>query len=85
MTYRVEFERSAATSLDSIQRRDRDRIVTQVEALAHEPRPVGAVKLKGNSGAYRIRVGNYRVVYLIEDTVRVVTVTRVAHRREVYR
>ena len=53
-------------------------------ALENEPRPLGASKLEG-SDAYRIRVGDYRVVYLIDDRAREVELIRVAHRREVYR
>lgn len=82
--YAVEIESSAAKSLMSINRADQTRIARRIKALGEEPRPAGAQKLGGGSG-WRIRVGDYRVVYLIEDTIRVVTVTRVAHRRSVHR
>lgn len=86
MGYEVEVEHQAARSLARIERGDRSaarRIVAAVRALGADPRPAGAIKLTGGGG-WRIRVGTYRVVYLIEDSIRVVTVTRIGHRRDVY-
>jgi mRNA interferase RelE/StbE len=54
-------------------------------ALENDPRPFGSVKLVGEEDAYRIRIGDYRAVYLIDDRQQIVAVVRVAHRREVYR
>jgi mRNA interferase RelE/StbE len=62
----------------------RDRIRAAIDSLATEPRPIGAVKLAGRDD-FRIRVGDYRVVYAINDRDRLVLVARIAHRREVYR
>jgi mRNA interferase RelE/StbE len=62
----------------------RDRIRAAVDGLATEPRPVGAVKLAGRDD-FRIRVGDYRIVYAVDDRDRLVLVARIAHRREVYR
>lgn len=56
-----------------------------VEPLAHNPRPDGSRKLQGSDDAYRIRVGDYRVIYTVGDAVHIVAVERVRHRREVYR
>jgi mRNA interferase RelE/StbE len=61
------------------------RIASAIDALAGDPRPSGVTKLRGPEGFYRIRVGDYRVVYAIEDDVLLVLVVRVGHRREVYR
>lgn len=83
MTYRVEIAKPAARNLRRIHRTDRARIMQAIESLADDPRPAGTKNLQGMSG-YRIRVGNYRIIYHVDDTVRVVAVTRVAHRREVY-
>ena len=83
--YAVEIEASAAKSIQRLQRHDQIRVSEAIAALAIEPRPNGCTKLTGTDSAYRIRVGNFCVVYEIEDAVRVVTVTRVGHRREVYR
>jgi mRNA interferase RelE/StbE len=62
----------------------RDRIRAAVDSLATEPRPVGVVKLAGRDD-FRIRLGDYRIVYAIDDHDRLVLVARIAHRREVYR
>ena len=62
----------------------RDRIRAVVDGLATQPRPAGVVKLAGRAD-YRVRVGEYRVVYAIDDAERLVIVARIAHRREVYR
>jgi mRNA interferase RelE/StbE len=61
------------------------RIRARVDALATNPRPAGAKKLKSRDELWRIRVGDYRIVYEIRDRVLLVLVLRVAHRREVYR
>jgi mRNA interferase RelE/StbE len=82
--YHVEIELSAAKSLAAIAKGDRTRIADKIAALGTDTRPHGAVKLTG-ADAWRIRSGDYRIVYIIEDAVRIVTVTRVAHRREAYR
>jgi mRNA interferase RelE/StbE len=60
------------------------RIDRKVLGLADNPRPPGCKKLRGYKDQWRIRVGDWRVVYLIDDAARLVTITRVAHRREVY-
>ena len=86
MTYHVEIERTAAESLIRIARGDRAsarRLDSAIKTLADDPRPPRATKLVGVD-AMRLRVGDYRVVYVIDDTIQVVAVTRVAHRREVY-
>lgn len=61
------------------------RIVERIDGLAEEPRPPGATNVVGASDTYRIRVGDYRIVYEIQDAVLVVLVIRVGHRRDVYR
>ncbi len=61
------------------------RVVAAIRALAEQPRPSGTRKLAGSEQAYRIRVGDYRVVYTVDDQERIVSVDRVRHRREAYR
>ena len=85
MAYEVEFEAQVAKQLRDMQRADLQRVMDRVKALADDPRPQGSEKLAGMANAWRIRSGNYRVVYTIDDPAQVVTVTRVGHRREVYR
>ncbi len=84
-SYRIELSRDAAKSLAGFDRPTQTRIRAAIDALADEPRPVGSLKLAGGSGEWRIRVGDYRIVYEIHDGRLLVLVVRVAHRREVYR
>jgi mRNA interferase RelE/StbE len=84
-SYRIFIKPSAAKELEAVgTKRDRTRLVTKIRSLAIDPRPPGLQKLTG-SEKYRVRQGSYRVVYSIEDDRLVVTVVRVAHRRDVYR
>ncbi len=83
--YEVEIENSAAKAVQRLQRHDQIRVVAAMADLAAEPRPHGCTKLLGTESSYRVRVGNYRIVYTIDDGIRVVTVTRVGHRKEIYR
>jgi mRNA interferase RelE/StbE len=62
----------------------RDRLLLEISSLAEDPRPAGAVKLTGSDNLYRVRVGDYRVIYAIEDDFLVVLVVEVGHRREIY-
>lgn len=82
--YRLVITRSAAKELEEVPRKEREKIVSKIQALASEPRPIGSEKLAGDE-KYRIRHGNYRVLYQVDGRAVVVTVVRVAHRREVYR
>jgi mRNA interferase RelE/StbE len=82
--HRIEVQRSAERDLDRLSKMLFDRITARLMALAQEPRPSGAEKLAGLE-AFRIRVGDYLVVYEVDDSARVVVVTRVRHRRDVYR
>lgn len=82
-TYRVRLTRSAAKSLVRVDRRSATRLRAALRSLAIEPHPVGHKKLKGVEG-YRIRVGDYRIVYTIDGDELVVEVIRIGHRRDVY-
>ena len=83
-SYSILFTRSAAKELERVPTKDRHRIVTRIGALADNPRPVGAEKLSGDD-KYRIRQGDYRILYEIVDADLIVTVVRIGNRREVYR
>ena len=83
--YRVLLERAAEKDLTRLSVEVHDRVIAAIQALAMNPRPPGCRKLAGGENDWRIRVGNYRVVYEIADEIRVVRVNRVRHRREVYR
>ena len=84
MSYRVELTTSAARQIKKLPRPARDRILDAVANLTGDPRPRGAKKLAGEETAWRIRVGDYRVIYDVFDSELVVTVVRAGHRREVY-
>lgn len=84
MPYSIQFVPSARKAIDSLPKKDRARIALKIDALALDPLPPGSKKLAGDD-AYRIRVGNYRIVYDVAHKVLTVLVLRVAHRKEVYR
>jgi mRNA interferase RelE/StbE len=83
-SYSLEIKRSAAKELAQVPPKDRGRIVARIQALADEPRPVGAEKLSGQE-RYRVRQGDYRILYEIEDQILRVMVVKIGHRRDVYR
>lgn len=83
-SYRLLIKPSATKELEGIPLKDRRQLVARVRQLAEEPRPAGSEKLSGQD-LYRVRQGNYRLVYEIVDHDRTVTVFKVAHRRDVYR
>ena len=84
MTYRVEVRPAALKALREIDPADARRIQGAIALLAQDPRPPGARALQGRPGL-RVRVGNYRIVYAIQDDVLLVIVVTLGHRREVYR
>ena len=83
-SYRVALTASAEKELHRLPTKAVARIIPRLEHLASAPRPPGCKKLKGGDKEWRIRVSDYRIVYVIDDTARTVDVTRIAHRREVY-
>jgi len=84
--YSLRIKPSAGRELEATgSRRDRQRIVSRIKALAIEPRPGGIEKLVGTSNAWRVRQGDYRILFTIDDADRVVEVFKIGHRREVYR
>ena len=85
MHYELIIKPTAEKTLDKVPFPTRRRIVDAMERLRSDPRPAGVVKLAGDENLWRIRIGNYRVVYEIHDHRLVVLVLRVAHRKDVYR
>ena len=83
--YSVVFARSARKELQNLDPQVARRILKQIEALVANPRPSGVVKLEGAADLWRIRVGEWRVVYRISDRDRLVDVIAVRHRRDAYR
>jgi len=82
--YRVELRRRSQRALDRLPKYDFEAVVQAIEELARTPRPRGVEKIK-DSDLWRVRQGDYRVVYAINDDQRLVTVVRIGHRREIYR
>jgi mRNA interferase RelE/StbE len=83
-SYSVEIKLSAQKELSALDNLVFARIDCKILGLANNPRPAGCKKLKGYKDQWRIRVGDWRVVYIVDDSAKRVSVTRVAHRREVY-
>ena len=83
--YQVLLERSAERDLRRLPSDVHDQMIEAIGALAGDPRPPGCRKLAGSKNDWRIRTGDYRIVYEIADAVRIVRVHRVRHRRDVYR
>ena len=85
MTHRVELTSSARRDLKKLPRDVLRRVDAHILALAQDPYPPGAQKLKGSEGFFRVRVGDYRIIYRVEHSRLIILVIRVRHRREVYR
>ena len=82
--YRVALKSSAEKEFFRLPDLISDRILPKIKALAQDPRPHGSIKLSAGRDEWRIRIGDYRVIYTIDDEVKKVEVTRIAHRRDVY-
>jgi mRNA interferase RelE/StbE len=81
----IRFHPSAARALEKLERQVERRIGRAIEGLASDPRGAGTAKLRGTDDPYRMRVGDYRVIYQVRDAVLLVLVIRIRHRREAYR
>ena len=82
--YSLELKQSAQKELDALPDEVFARIDRKILALADNLRPAGCKKLRGYKDLWRVRVGDWRVLYVVEDASKLVTITRIAHRREVY-
>jgi mRNA interferase RelE/StbE len=85
MGYEVPIAPTAQRQYRKLPAEVRQRVAKALAALSEEPRPSGVVKLRGSSNRWRIRIGDYRIIYRIEDEIVLVTILIIAHRREVYR
>lgn len=83
MTYEIELRPAAVRALKRIDHQDRERIRGAIALLGEDPRPPGAKALRGRPGL-RVRVGDYRIIYTVDDNVLVVAVVTLGHRRDVY-
>ncbi len=82
--YQITFSRSARKELESLPAEINNKIFTKIIALATEPRPDGCRKLVGEENLWRIRIGDYRVIYSINDDTRIIDITAVRHRSKAY-
>jgi mRNA interferase RelE/StbE len=82
--YQVQIARRAVKVLATLPRREQQRIRAAIDLLAETPRPPGCVAIVGEPSVYRVRVGDYRILYEVRDAVLLVQVVRIGHRREIY-
>ncbi len=82
--YRVELHRNIKKSLDRLQEQERFKVISALLGLEQNPRPRGVEKVRGTE-LWRIREGDYRLIYHIDDNTKTLTVVRIGHRRDVYR
>lgn len=85
MSYAISYVPSAAKAIRKLDKSVARRLLEAIDDLATDPRPPGFIQLAGGRGEFRIRVGDYRVVYDVQDGELIILVLRVGHRREVYR
>ncbi len=83
-SYRLFIKPSAVKDIEALPKKDLGRVVGKIQSLANNPRPSGCEKLSGHE-LYRLRQGNYRILYTVHDADLIVVVIQVGHRREVYR
>lgn len=85
MSYSIVLSPAAKKSLERLPAEIAARIITRISTLTENPRPSGAVALQGVKGDLRLRVGNYRIIYQVEDESQVIRVVKIGHRSEIYR
>ena len=85
MNYQIEFTKKAAKEFRSLPEQEKKRLQKAINLLIIDPNPRGSIKLSGEDNLYRIRVGNYRVVYTIFEEKVLILIVKIGHRREVYR
>jgi len=83
--YRVLMSRRASKQLSRLDRSEQQRIRAAIDLLAINPRPPRAIPLRGQDGVHRVRVGDYRILYSVADQIRVVSIIRIGHRRDICR
>jgi len=85
LSYRIEIKRSAAKALKKIPKANRKSIVDKIDSLAETPPNPDTTKMKGNNPFHKVRVGDYRIVYEIQEDVLVILVVKIGHRKDIYR
>ena len=85
MAYRIEFTTKAHKQFRDLQKPIQKRLANRIDALANDPRPQGVTKLSTEESLYRVRAGDYRVIYQIQDKVLLVLIVGIGHRSDVYK
>lgn len=85
MSYKIEVKKSAAKALKKIPKADRKRIVNKIDSLAENPPFPETSKMKGDNPFHKIRVGDYRIVYEIQEDVLLILIVKIGHRKDIYR
>ena len=85
MKYRIEVKRSAAKALKKIPKPDRKRISEKIDSLAEKLPNPDITKMKGNNPFHKVRVGNYRIIYEIQDNFLLILIVKIGHRKDIYR
>lgn len=85
MSYALEYKSSVKKELRKLTKHDRTAIVQKIQNLKNNPLPEGSAKLKGSNDLFRIRYGDYRVIYQLQKKVLLIIIIRIGHRREIYK
>ncbi|WP_058999494.1 type II toxin-antitoxin system RelE family toxin [Leptolyngbya sp. NIES-2104] len=85
MSYVIIVSKATQKQIDDLPQDIQERVDEKIQSLADEPRPSGTVKLKGSKNEYRLRVGDYRIRYRIDDAEQTIRISQCRHRRDVYR
>ena len=85
MSYRIAVKRSAAKALKKIPKPDGKRIVEKIDSLAENPPNPDTTKMKGNNPFHKVRTGNYRIIYEVQEEVLVILIVKIGHRKDIYR
>lgn len=85
MAFRLEYKSSVKKELRKLPVADRKIIIRKIQLLGDDPKPEGSSKLKGSRDLFRIRYGDYRVIYQVQKTVLVIIIIKIGHRREIYK
>jgi mRNA interferase RelE/StbE len=85
LSYQIIIRKKAVKELEALPKKTNENIVQAIDSLTENPRPNGCKKLKGEEETlWRIRVGNYRIIYSIEDSIIIIDIRRIGHRRDIY-
>jgi mRNA interferase RelE/StbE len=85
LKYRIEVKRSAAKALKKIPKPDRKRVSEKIDSLAEKLPNPDITKMKGNNPFHKVRIGNYRIIYEIQDDVLLILIVKIGHRKDIYR